>query len=119
MDGLIPALLPIALDVLAALLLLTLVLFADPDSSPAGRQTGVRRSTDLRRLLGPAIIALLLLWGLVVTVNPHAGGQSLVPGPTPTHAPPPTHTPMPTPHPTPTARPTPTPKPTAKPKQGH
>jgi len=118
MDGLAPALLPIALDVLAVLLLLTLVLFADPDSSPPGRQASVRRTTSLQRLLGPAIIALLLLWGLVVTVNPQAGGQSLVPGPTPTHAPIPTHTPTPTPKPipTPTHTPTPTPKPKSHPR---
>jgi hypothetical protein len=115
MDGLTPALLPIMLDVLVGLLLLTLFLFAGPGSSAQARQQNIRRSTRMQLLLGPGVLVLLLLWVLLVIVHPQAGGQSLVPGPLPTH--PPIHpTPTPTHPPTPTHTPTPVPSPSVRPK---
>ncbi|HEY1352203.1 MAG TPA: hypothetical protein VGF67_21510 [Ktedonobacteraceae bacterium] len=106
MDALIPTLLPIALDVLVVLLLL----FVITGFPPPGRRVQMQGRAGIRRLVGPGAVLVLLLWALLLSVYPQAGGQPLVVTPTPT----PTHTATPRPHPIPTPRPSPSPSPGPK-----
>lgn len=114
MDGFTLVLLPLLLDVLALFVLAILLLCVVIGSFPATRQEQSQGRAGVWQFLGPGAIVLLLLWALLVTVHPEAGGQSLVstPAPAPTH----TATPVNHPSPTPTARPKPSPSPSPKPK---
>jgi hypothetical protein len=113
MDGLIPALLPILLDVLVVVVLL-FVITGFPHSI---RRVHMQERAGIRRLVGPGAVVVVLLWALLITVYPQAGGQSLVTTPTPTHTATPRLHPIPTPRPSPSPspRPRPSPSPTHKP----
>lgn len=118
MDGISSTIFPAILDTFVVLLLVAFIVFVmyPPTSTDQAVKKPKREIVRNFNIVGTAVVSLLLFWLVIVTVSPRYGGQSLVPGPTPTAVP--TVRPSPTVKPTakPTLTPTPTVTPTVKPR---